>query len=584
MMSFGGGVVRPAHMRGSRLSINVVASCSNTFVSMVTKDKPKVSFVTEGGNWSLQQRAKLLEKFVEGQFYESSVYQIAPMVALDGGGIFGTGWMKCFIRGAGERARIVVERVLPWEIQIDDQDGQYGKPMTLYQRKWVDRFVLMRMYRDEPKKLDAIRRAKRSIDPHSGVANPLTAADQILVTEAWRLPSDDGDDDGRHAIVISTADLEDEEWPHPWFPFVTYQRQECPVGSWGISLADSLEGIQVEINTLLMRGSVAMRRCGAVHVLVPRGANVNTSKLDNDEGTIVEYDGPEAPTMQVAGNVVPAELYPQLDRLNTKAYEQEGIPQAQAQGDAPNNLESGKAYQTYLQATDRRMIVAIDNYHEMFRQLALRIVELGRIIVEDHNPKYAVKITQKRGGMKRVFFNKAQLDAEEYVLKLWPTNALSDEPGARMGQVEKLSDAGWIAPDQAKRLLNMPDTEMADDLENSSYDAVEDAIAAMLEDGRWKEPSPMLNIAQAQRQVQNALNKADTDGAPEDRMQLLRDYLTSLGELTAGIGEPEAPQTMASAGGTPVAAAPAPGVTPQMMGGAPPGPGGPAMGAPPPPG
>jgi hypothetical protein len=580
MLNFGGGgIVRPMSMRGGRLSLNVIKSVSDTFVSMVTHDDPKISVVTDGGDWSLQQRAKLLEKFIDGQCYESGVNQRDPLVVLDGGGLFGKGYYKTFVRGEGERARIIIERVAPWEIQIDDQDGQYGDPRCMYQRKWIDRFVLLRLYKDDPKKVDAIRRAQRSVDPHTGTTNPLSNADQLLVTEAWRLPSDHGEDDGRHCLVIHTCDLEDEPWQYSWFPFATYARQELPFGSWGIPIVDDLEGIQEEINTLLMRASTAMRRCGAPHILVENDSEVNTEALDNDEGTIIRFTGPTPPTVQVAGNVVPPELYQQLDRLDAKAYQVTGVPQAQAQGEAPANLESGKAYQVYLQATDKRMKVAISNYHEMRRQLAIRIIALGKYIVENENPKYAVKVTPKRGGMRKVFFSDAQLDEEEYVLKLWPTNGLASDPGARMGIVEKWSDAGWIAPDQAKRLLDMPDLDEANSLENASYNRVEQAIEDALESGEWTEPDPFMNLEQAKGQITAAINEAERNRAPQDRIQILRDLLAAVGDLQAGIGEPETPQTQASAGGTPVAAAPTPGVTPVMMG-APPGPPGP--GAPPP--
>jgi hypothetical protein len=571
-----GGTAQMMTRRNNRLSLNVVKNCSDSFVSIVTKDEPKISFVTEGGDWGMQQRAKKLEKFIEGQFYESKVFARSPLVVLDGGGLFGTGWLKAFIRGTGEKARIVIERVAPWEIQIDEQDGQYGDPKAVYQRKWIDRFVLMSQFRDEPEKLEAIRRVKKSIDPHSGVTQPLTQADQILVTEAWRLPSDEGEDDGRHCIVIPGCDLVDEPWEYSWFPFVSYTRQDAPFGAWGISIADDLEGIQYEINNLMMQASRGMRLCGAAHVLIEQGSEVNFSAWDNETGSKIEYLGVK-PEIYVPTNVVPPELYPQVDRLRNSAYELTGIPQAAAQGMPAPNLESGKAQEIALTISDRRLIVAIKNYHEMFRRLALIVLELGRVIAEE-NPKYAVRVADKRGGMKKIFLSEADMRDDEYVVKLWPTNGLADEPAARMGQVEKMADAGWLAPDEAKRLLDMPDLEEANNLENASYNAVEGIISEILDEGRYTEPVPLLNIAQAQKQVQFAWIRAWRANAPQDRLALLQDFLEALGELAGGIGQPQAPAQQASAGGTPVAAAPAPGVTPMMQGApaAPPAPQGPA--------
>lgn len=575
MMAFGGGgVIRPAHMRGSRLSLNVVKAVGDAYVSVVTKDEPKVSVVTSGASWDLQQRAEMLEKFLDGQFYESRVYKTAPSFVRDGGVIFGTGYRKAYIRGRGTSARIVVERVKPFEIQIDDNDGQDGTPMCLYQRKWVDRFVLMTMYRDEPEKMRAIQRCKRQIDAHSGLINPLTSADQILVTEAWRLPSgeleEDEETDGRHSMVVATCDLEDEPWPHPWFPFVKHERQDGTIGAWGIPIAEDLEGIQVEINTLLMKSSQSIRRCGSPHVLVENGSEVNTSKLDNDEGSIIRYTGAK-PEVYVPTAVVPPELYAQLDRLVARSFDMEGIPQAAAAGTIPTNLESGKAQEVYLAITDRRMVNAITNYHESYRDLAVIVLALARHIVEHENPDYAVRLPplRKGEGLKQILLRDVDLEADEYLLKLWPTNRLADDPGARIGQVEKMADAGWVTPDAAKRLMRLPDTEEEDLLENSSYYSVQTAIADALREGQWTNPRPYWNLQQATKQVIDGLNDAERRRCPEDRLQVLRDLLTAIGETTAGIDQPQAPAQMATAPGTPMPP-PKPGAAPPP--GAPPGP------------
>src|SRR5690242_18701465 len=59
-MLFGGfathGYKRPVIGSRRKIGYNVIKACSDTFVAKVTKDKPKVSVVTSGGDWELQQR------------------------------------------------------------------------------------------------------------------------------------------------------------------------------------------------------------------------------------------------------------------------------------------------------------------------------------------------------------------------------------------------------------------------------------------------------------------------------------------------------------------------------------------------
>ena len=45
----------------------------DTIVSKVTKNKPKPTFLTDGGDWDLQQKAKKLTKYCEGIFYSTNL-------------------------------------------------------------------------------------------------------------------------------------------------------------------------------------------------------------------------------------------------------------------------------------------------------------------------------------------------------------------------------------------------------------------------------------------------------------------------------------------------------------------------------
>ena len=50
----------------NRVTLNVIQSLIDTVTSKITKNKPKATFLTSGGDFSLQRKAKKLTKFVEG--------------------------------------------------------------------------------------------------------------------------------------------------------------------------------------------------------------------------------------------------------------------------------------------------------------------------------------------------------------------------------------------------------------------------------------------------------------------------------------------------------------------------------------
>jgi hypothetical protein len=58
----------------NKVTLNIVQSMIDTVVSKITKNRPKPMFITEGGDFSQQRRAKKLSQFIEGQFDASDFY------------------------------------------------------------------------------------------------------------------------------------------------------------------------------------------------------------------------------------------------------------------------------------------------------------------------------------------------------------------------------------------------------------------------------------------------------------------------------------------------------------------------------
>ena len=80
----------------NRVTLNVIQSLIDTVVSKITKNKPKATFLTSGGDFSLQRKAKKLTKFVEGIYSYSEFYEKATMAFQDAC-IFGTGCIKILL-------------------------------------------------------------------------------------------------------------------------------------------------------------------------------------------------------------------------------------------------------------------------------------------------------------------------------------------------------------------------------------------------------------------------------------------------------------------------------------------------------
>ncbi|NJL22075.1 MAG: hypothetical protein HC895_16685, partial [Leptolyngbyaceae cyanobacterium SM1_3_5] len=78
-----------------KITLNVIQSCCDTVTQKIAKNKPKPTFLTSGGDWTMQKRAKLLDKYVVGQFYALNLYK-KGLKAFHGSTIFGTGAVKFY--------------------------------------------------------------------------------------------------------------------------------------------------------------------------------------------------------------------------------------------------------------------------------------------------------------------------------------------------------------------------------------------------------------------------------------------------------------------------------------------------------
>ncbi len=224
-----------------RVSYNVIQSVVDTVTSKIGKARPKPIFLTSGGDYKQQRRAKGLNNFVDGLFYECGTHRLGLSVFRDAA-VWGDGFIHVFERNG----RVQHERVLPSELFVDDVEATYGTPRQLHRVKLVDRRVLAEAF---PKHSGVIMSANaaKTEDTSRGVV-----ADVLLVRESWHLPSGPDAGDGRHVISIDGVLLTDvDEWKHDFFPFARIQWTPRLFGYWGQGLAEQLMNIQLEINKLL---------------------------------------------------------------------------------------------------------------------------------------------------------------------------------------------------------------------------------------------------------------------------------------------------------------------------------------------
>jgi len=510
-------------VRGRRLSLNIIKAVTNTYTAMITKDKPKISFVTSGGNDALQRRAKKLEKFVDGTCYDQKLHTQAYQCVRDSA-LFDFGIVKFFVdESDSKKPRVGIQRTLPWEWLFDDQEAADGSPPNGYHVKFVDRYAFAA----------AVRAGKfgspdpelaAEIEQQGGIAGfddlgesfeTSNLVDWCVVIEAWHLAT--AEEPGQHTIAVAGVDepVLDEEYDWHRFPCEILYRERPIQGVHGESLADELAPIQVEISRLLMM--IQRAQMYAVgHWLVEENSRVNTNAIDDVTASIIRYAGTKPHYEAV--QTVASDVYSHLDRLWNRAFEVIGVPQMTAAGQKPAGLNSGKAIQTYADVTSTRFKPNYAEYQDWFLRVAEQILHHAAKLAETHSD-FTVRAPGKM--MEAVKWADVHLREEDYVLTMYPTNKLADEPAARLDQVMALMNSGLMQPQDGRRLLDMPDIESLNSYESASYDNTMEAARRIIEDGEYFGPVEQMDITDALRRMQQVYLRARFDGVAQDRLDMI---------------------------------------------------------------
>ena len=512
----------------NRVTLNVIQSMCDTVTARVAKAKPMATYLTTGGDWAMQRKAKLLTKFTSGQFYGSDIYKVAPKVFLDAC-VFGTGVLHIFERD-GE---IACERVFPDEIIIDDLEARYGEPRQMFRRKVVDKQVLASLFPEFSKQIEEAS----SIEDNDSLYR---ASEQIECIEAWHLPSSKDADDGRHVIAIENATLLDDSWDRSDFPFSFIHWTSRLLGFWGQGLAEQLTGIQVEINRLL-RNIQQQMHLATPKVFVESGSKISKAHINNEIWGVIEYAG--TPPQFFVPKTVSGEIFSHLDRLFNRAYEIAGVSQLAAGAKKPAGLESGVALREFQDIESERFLMVAKAYEQLFLDAAAQMIDIARE-VHDRGDTFDV-ISHGDDDIERIDWNDIDLERDEYVMKVYPTSLLPTTPAAKLQKVIEMLQAGMLTQQEAKALLDYPDLESVNSMATASQEIFSMLIERILEKGIYQSPEPYMNLAMGIQMMQSAYLRAKINSVPEAKLDLFRrfieDSIGMLAKMQAAAAPPPMP-------------------------------------------
>jgi len=497
------------------LVLNVIQSITDTLVAKIGKNKPKVTFLTDDGDWSMRKKAEKLEMFIQGQFYKAKVYQTTPRI-LKRSCVFGTGFGQVY----SENKEICFDNVFPGEIIVDDREAIDGTTKTFYRIKYVSKVVLKKLYPEYEKEIEL---AGEVDDGHTYLnKDTFYASWMVPVIEAWRLPSRKKAKDGRHIISLSNIALLDETWERDYHPFPMLKFSEKLLGFWGVGVAELLAGIQNEINNVIKRVSQSIHINSVPRIFYEYNSKLNKEYFNNDIGTCIPYKN--TPPMIHVGPSVASDVFNHLDRLYQRAFEIVGVSQMSAIAQKPAGLNAAVAIRESHDIETERFSTLQSAYDDAHLEIARQFIDEAKDIAKkDRN--FAV-ITKSQEGTLTIKWKDVEMDEDSYIMQMYPTNLLPQQPSAKMEKVIELTNAGLFSKEEGTILLDFPDVKSITKLKTAKLDDIMLTIREMLDNGDYLPPEDYQDLMLGIEYCQSFYLMYKRQKVPQERLDLLTRWIS----------------------------------------------------------
>ncbi len=515
---------------GNRVTLNVIQSVIDACAAKIAKDRPRVSFVTTGAeDYFLKMRAAKLTKYVSGLFKQSKVYENSENVFRDAS-VLGTGYMKIY----EEEGEIKTEWCALDEIKIDELDGRKQKPRSMHQVKLVPRDMLVFQYPDCQKEIESAEAAL------SGKVVYQSTIDVVRVVESWHLPSTKTSNDGIHCITIDNCTLFSEDYQKDYFPIVAFRWYNRPLGFFGRSITEEIMSIQIEINKILRTIQQSQELAAVPIIFVPNSAEIAEDVLlTNTIARMVPYSGAQPPQFFTPTAQNP-EVYQHLNSMIQWAFQMVGLSQTSASGMKPAGVDSAVAIREVGDIETGRFVMVALRWEQLFVEIARIMVDMSKDMYTD-NPELAVTVQEKKF-LSEIRWKDVDLDDHPFDIQTFPTSQLPDTPAGRMQSIAEMIQQQWISKEKGMELLNLdPDLESEVNQQTSSLRLTEKWLSEMVEDGKVHHPDPFMNLQLAQQVSQGVLNQLQIDNCPDDRVQLVRDFIMEIIDMLQPPAQDEPP-------------------------------------------
>lgn len=553
----------PRAYRQETVTEGIMESVLDTIISSIGADPVRVTFQTDGADWSTRRRAIWQERYTEAQFDRTNMQDLDALMLRDAlWGLVGTVYWD----HDGESPRVT--RLNPLSQVVDERACMYGPPT---QRSWVEF-----MDRDQakveipnPKDKYALERATSN---YVWFVTP--GPTMIARIRSWKLPSKKQDGTVIPGMYLDYTDagiIDQKEWPYPFFPMTDFKWKEPLTGFYGRGPADMLAWLQgwrnKRLRQILVAGDLA---------IYPKWLNPSVNQnlvITNKPGEIVNHAPGQPPTLVASPTVAP-EVYQDLDRNWNHMFAIPGVTQYSATGRKPSGLDSAPGQREYHANEEGRHLWQTSRF-ERVRVANAR--QLMRVSKELHKKGSDPTVMWKSKNLARkIPWSEVDPVEDQYIISLEPASILSRTPAGRVQQVVELAQAGLLDRASSLRLVGHPDFSRIVKLYDAPFDDIEATIEDLCAMGDRKPPpfptpERYQDLGLGLTLIQLAYLMVKRDGAPDvpvlegfRRWIRLAEFITAKGQPAPMAAPGPAPQQLPGVPAPPPPTLAAGGAPPQL--------------------
>lgn len=536
---------------------NVIQSIADTSVSRLVQNRIRPLILTENGDAQQQQQAKLLQKVVEGTFWDAKIYgELGEHVCFDGH-IYDAGGVKVYPDYAGKR--LILDRIDPCRFMVSARESRLGHPRSAYYYDAIDRSTLLAMFRDADQDvIDAIMEAKVAPREVSHSTNEEEFVDDVEICEAWHLPSSrvdrsdptawgldkdgvydpriDPGHDGRRVLCIEGKTLIDEPWPFLYFPVAWFKPMKKRRSFWSRSVPEMFAGAQLMLTDIARNVAEIMYFHSHPKLVLWRNAKINTSKVTNSNKSILESSVPPGQAvLQLVANAVPGEYLTREKEIIAWCERQYGLNDMAITGSKPQGIDHAPGMQHLSDELSARHTTKMRSWETFHQDLALLVIDGHRMLDQycrQHKEKYTIVFSGDRD-LESIDFRRADLGEAVYRVKVWPTNLLPQTPAAKANKLIEWMQAGLITAEQALMMTDHPDTESIVGDHIAERENIEKRLEKLISGAKFEDcqPHPYLNLALCKTMAKSRLNQCEAKGQSEKVLDQLRKFFEATQKL-----------------------------------------------------